>query len=54
MVMKIGSIVVATGYDHYSPKDGEYGFGNSDWVITLPEFKSWWIAQPVRYWSTKE
>ncbi|WP_286834111.1 MULTISPECIES: CoB--CoM heterodisulfide reductase iron-sulfur subunit A family protein [unclassified Proteiniphilum] len=39
MVMKIGSIVVATGYDHYSPKDGEYGFGNSDWVITLPEFK---------------
>lgn len=37
--MKIGSIVVATGYDHYSPKNDEYGFGSNDRVITLPEFK---------------
>jgi heterodisulfide reductase subunit A len=37
--LHVGSIVVATGYDHYLPKQGEYGFGTSEVVITLPEFK---------------
>jgi len=37
--LHVGSIVVATGYDHYLPKQGEYGFGTSEAVITLPEFK---------------
>lgn len=37
--LHVGSIVVATGYDHYLPKQGEYGFGTSETVITLPEFK---------------
>lgn len=37
--LHVGSIVVATGYDHYLPKKGEYGFGTSESVITLPEFK---------------
>jgi len=37
--LHVGSIVVATGYDHYLPKQGEYGFGTSESVITLPEFK---------------
>ncbi len=37
--LHVGSIVVATGYDHYLPKQGEYGFGTSETIITLPEFK---------------
>ncbi len=36
--INVGAIVVATGFDNYSPKDGEYGSG-LDGVITLPEFK---------------
>jgi heterodisulfide reductase subunit A-like polyferredoxin len=28
--LHVGSIVVATGYDHYLPKQGEYGFGTSE------------------------
>jgi heterodisulfide reductase subunit A len=32
-----GAILVATGYDHYKPAEGEYGAGNSQ-VVTLPEF----------------
>jgi len=32
-----GAIVVATGFDHYSPRPGEYGYG-LDGVVTLPEF----------------
>ncbi|MCW1734993.1 CoB--CoM heterodisulfide reductase iron-sulfur subunit A family protein [Anaerorudis cellulosivorans] len=39
MELHVGSIVVATGYDHYLPKQGEYGFGTNETVITLPEFK---------------
>lgn len=37
--LNVGSVLVATGYDHYTPKTGEFGYGNSDKVITLPEFK---------------
>ena len=35
----VGSVVVATGFDSYTPKEGEFGFAQSDNVITLPEFK---------------
>ena len=32
-----GAIVVATGYDPYQPRQGEYGFGELTQVITLPQ-----------------
>lgn len=37
--LNIGSIVVATGFDPYTPNEGEFGYGMSDRVITLPQFK---------------
>ena len=36
--LKVGSIVVATGFDAYRPAEGELGFG-LDGVVTLSEFK---------------
>ena len=35
----VGSVVVATGFDSYTPKEGEFGFAQNDNVITLPLFK---------------
>jgi heterodisulfide reductase subunit A len=35
---RVGSIVVATGFDTYQPAAGEFGYG-IDGVLTLPEFK---------------
>jgi heterodisulfide reductase subunit A len=35
---RVGSIVVATGFDTYQPSAGEFGYG-IDGVITLPDFK---------------
>jgi len=32
-----GAIVLATGFDHYTPKVGEYGFGEFEEVVTLPQ-----------------
>ncbi len=55
----VGSIIVATGFDSYTPEDGELGFGLPG-VITLPQFKSLvdgaaasaaplaWEGRPVR------
>jgi heterodisulfide reductase subunit A len=37
--VKAGAIMVATGYDNYLPKDGEFGFKQLPGVITLPEFR---------------
>ena len=28
---------MATGFDHYTPRDGEYGYGRSPRVVTLPQ-----------------
>lgn len=36
--IKAGSIIVATGFDHYTPFDGEYGYKKSDYVLRLKEF----------------
>ncbi|NLH40035.1 MAG: CoB--CoM heterodisulfide reductase iron-sulfur subunit A family protein [Elusimicrobia bacterium] len=36
--IKAGSIIVATGFDHYMPYDGEYGYKKSDYVLRLKEF----------------
>lgn len=35
----VGSVVVATGFDSYQPKEGEFGFAQSNNVITLPDFR---------------
>lgn len=52
----VGSIVVATGFDSYTPEDGELGFG-LEGVVTLPQFKQLvdgstgplaWQGRPVR------
>lgn len=37
--LKVGSILLATGFDPYEPKQGEFGYGEIDNVVTLPQFK---------------
>lgn len=37
--VKVGSVVVATGFDSYTPSVGEYGYKQLPNVITLTEFK---------------
>ena len=39
--LKVGSVLVTTGFDSYQPKDEEFGYGKFEEVITLPQFKSW-------------
>ena len=34
--LHVGAIVVATGFDPYQPREGEYGFGVIPEVVTLP------------------
>jgi heterodisulfide reductase subunit A len=36
--VEAGVILLATGFRPYSPRKGEYGFGEFDEVVTLPEF----------------
>ncbi len=38
MGMNVGAIIVATGFDAYGPREGEYGYG-LEGVVTLPEFE---------------
>jgi heterodisulfide reductase subunit A2 len=38
-VIEVGAVIVATGYDHYRPAEGEYGYGRSERVITLPQLE---------------
>ena len=35
----VGSVLIASGYDSYQPKEGEYGYKTLPNVLTLPEFK---------------
>jgi len=37
--LKVGSILLATGFDPYEPSKGEFGYGEIDNVVTLPQFK---------------
>lgn len=37
--VKVGSVLMATGFDPYTPSEGEHGYSLSDHVITLQEFK---------------
>ena len=36
----VGSVIVATGFDSYSPTKGELGYGTVDGVVTLPQFEA--------------
>ncbi len=36
--LKVGAIIVATGFDPYQPAEGEYGWGQSR-VVTLPQYE---------------
>lgn len=36
--LNVGAVLVATGFDFYQPKEGEYGYQLSDNVITLSQF----------------
>jgi heterodisulfide reductase subunit A len=35
--VRAGIVVMATGFKHYEPRSGEYGYGESARVITLPD-----------------
>jgi heterodisulfide reductase subunit A len=37
--LKVGTILVASGFDPYTPKKGEFGYAEFDNVVTLPQFK---------------
>ncbi|HOY38023.1 MAG: CoB--CoM heterodisulfide reductase iron-sulfur subunit A family protein [Bacteroidales bacterium] len=36
----VGSVLLATGFDTYTPEEGEFGYHSHSNVITLPEFKA--------------
>jgi heterodisulfide reductase subunit A len=35
--IKAGVVIMATGFKHYEPRSGEYGYGESPRVVTLPD-----------------
>jgi len=37
--VKVASVIVATGFDSYRPRKGEYGYGVVKGVVTLPELE---------------
>ena len=37
--LHVGSILMATGFDSYTPEEGEFGYDEVPNVITLPQFK---------------
>lgn len=39
MEINVGSVVIATGFDHYIPQRGEFSYLNNENVISLPDFK---------------
>ena len=39
--IEAGAVVVASGFEHYAPRKGEYGFERIPQVVTLPDFIRW-------------
>ncbi len=37
--LKVGSVLLATGFDTYEPEKGEFGYNEFENVVTLPQFK---------------
>ncbi len=35
--VNVGAIIIATGYEHYTPRDGEFGYNTLPGVFTLPQ-----------------
>jgi heterodisulfide reductase subunit A len=44
--VSVGAVVVATGFEPYQPPTGELGYGQSPYVLTLPEFIRWMALKP--------
>ena len=47
LAFQVGAIVVATGFEPYTPPEGQFGFG-LEGVLTLPEFKELLATRPGR------
>ncbi|MBL7111146.1 MAG: CoB--CoM heterodisulfide reductase iron-sulfur subunit A family protein [Bacteroidales bacterium] len=37
--IRVGAVILSTGFDPYNPGEGEFGYGSHPAVITLPELK---------------
>jgi heterodisulfide reductase subunit A len=37
--INVGSVLMATGFDSYTPAEGEFGYNQLENVVTLPQFK---------------
>ncbi len=44
VVIEAGAVIAATGFDHYAPRKGEYGYERIPQVVTLPDFIRWLSA----------
>lgn len=42
--IEAGAVIVASGFDHYVPRKGEYGYERIPQVVTLPDFIRWLSA----------
>ena len=42
--IEAGAVIVATGFDHFVPRKGEYGYERIPQVVTLPDFVRWLSA----------
>jgi heterodisulfide reductase subunit A-like polyferredoxin len=48
----VGSVLVTTGFNHYEPKEGEFGYKTIDNVITLPELNTLMELNPKNWYTT--
>lgn len=48
LTLSAGSIMVTTGFDHYKPKEGEYGYAQFPEVVSLSEFKKIMALNPSK------
>ena len=42
--IEAGAVVVTTGFEHYAPRKGEYGYERIPQVVTLPDYIRWLSA----------
>lgn len=47
--VEVGSVLMATGFDPYTPAQGEFGYQTAENVITLPQFKRMIDQQTGKY-----
>lgn len=46
--LTVGAVIMATGFEHYQPQKGEFGYGEAANVITLPELIKLLKNSPAR------